>query len=108
MSSLKSRIRRIETGLDVSRLSREQIHLLDISKLTREQKEALDATHLTDKQIFSIGMENLTCAQLDALSDLCPSETAAHIETLNAEELNAVAEGRMCVWFPGYIQDSTK
>jgi len=40
MSSLKARIRRIETGLDVARLTAAQVRLLDISRLSREQVQA--------------------------------------------------------------------
>ena len=108
MGSLKSRIRKIETGLDVSRLSREQIQMLDISRLTREQKESLDGEHLTDEQIYSIGLDNLTMAQLEAIGGKCSPEVDAHIKTLSVDELNAVSEGRMWIWFPGYIHDSIR
>jgi hypothetical protein len=111
MSSLKSRIRNIETGLDVSRLSREQIRMLDISRLTREQKESLDGEHLTDEQIYSIGIDNLTDAQLTAIikdSDEKYPELQAVIHSMSNEELTAVKEGRLNIWYPGYIHDSTE
>lgn len=108
MSSLKQRIRRIETGLDVTRLSREQVRLLNVSKLSREQMEALDATHLTNEQVFSIGLDNLTDEQIAALSkgfdEQCP-EMAAVIRQMSDEELTAVKERTLDIWFPGFIPD---
>src|ERR1051325_10392585 len=108
MSNLKSRIRRIETGLDVSRLSREQVGLLDVSKLTREQRAALNGSHLTAEQIFSIGIKNLTDGQLAALSkgfDEQHPEMAAVIRQMSDEELTAVKERRLDIWYPGFIPD---
>jgi hypothetical protein len=105
MSNLKSRIRRIETGLDVGRLSREQVQLLDVSKLTREQRAALDGSHLTDEQIDLIGLDKLTDAQLAAVSkgfDERYPEMAAVIHVMSDEELTAVKERRLDVWYPGF------
>jgi hypothetical protein len=108
MQSLKSRIRRIETGLDVSRLSREQVQLLDISKLTREHTQALNISQLTDGQIVQLDFAHLTDAQLADVSkgfDEQYPEMAAVIHQMSDEELTAVKERRLDIWFPGCTAD---
>jgi hypothetical protein len=104
MSSLKARIRRIETGLDVSRLSREQLRMLDMSKLSREQVQFLDVSQLTNEQLFQLDLKSLTDEQLAAVSkgfDEKFPEMAAIIHQMNDEELTAVKERRLDLWYPG-------
>lgn len=105
MSNLKSKIRRVETELDVSRLSREQIQMLDVSRLSLEQIQALDIARLTDEQIVRLDFATLTDAQLDALIkgfDENYPEMQTVIHSMTAEELTAVKEWRLCPWHPGY------
>lgn len=108
MSSLKARIKRIETGLDVSGLSREQTQMLDVFRLTREQRAALDGSHLTCEQVDLIGFENLTDEQLTSfikyLDEQYP-KTQAVIHTMSDEELRATKEGRLSLWYPGCTPD---
>jgi len=109
--NLEQRIRRIETGLDVSRLSREQLRMLDMSKLTRGQVQSLDVSQLTDEQLFQLDFKSLTDAQLAAVSkgfDEQYPEMAAVIHSMGDEELKAVKERRLDVWYPGYSPDSTE
>lgn len=105
MSSLKSRVAKIEASIDVTRLSGEQIRSLTISRLNRRQKEALDVTQLTEEQIQEIGFENMTDAQLDALAMNGKEASRRWLESLSDEELEAVAEGRLWMWYPGYIPE---
>lgn len=108
MSSLKFRIRKIETGLDVARLTAAQVRLLDVSRLTREQIESLDGLHLTDEQIDLIGLDNLTDAQIEAINkgyDVKYPKMREVVRSLSDEELTAAREGRLDLWYPGYIHD---
>ena len=106
MSKLLSRVTKIETGIDVRRLTREQIQMLDMSKLSREQLAAIDVTLLTMNQVVAMGFENLTDEQLTAIANgecyWMPPEDAAWIHSLSDEELDAVAEGRYERWEPGF------
>lgn len=106
MSKLLSRVTKIETSIDVRRLTREQIQMLDVSKLSRAQCEALDVTRLTMDQIVQVGFENLTDEQLSAITNgecaWMSREDSAWIHSLSDDELDAVAEGRYERWEPGY------
>ena len=106
MSKLLSRVTKIETGIDVTRLTREQVQMLDMSKLSREQMAAIDVTVLTMTQVVQIGIENLTDEQLNAITNgecaWMSREDSAWIHSLSDEELDAVAEGRFERWEPGY------
>lgn len=106
MSTLQTRLTKIETGIDVTKLASEQIRLLDVSKLTREQWAALDVDLLTEQQIMQIGLENLTDAQLSQLHATLSAEQARWLESLSDDELTAVAEGRFELWVPGYRPES--
>lgn len=111
MSKLLSRVTKIETSIDVARLTREQVQMLDMSKLSREQLAALDITLLTMDQVVAMGFENLTDEQLTAITNgecyWMPPEEAAWIHSLSDEELNALAEGRYERWEPGYKPESS-
>jgi hypothetical protein len=106
MSGLESRVAKIETGIDIAQLSREQAQMLDVSKLSRAQCEALDITLLTMNQVVQVGFENLTDAQLNAITNgecaWMSREDSAWIHSLSDDELDAVAEGRYERWEPGY------
>jgi hypothetical protein len=103
--NLQQRIRRVETSIDVSRLSGEQVRRLDLSRLSLEQIQALDIARLTDEQVVRLDFATLTDAQLAAVSkgfdDKFP-EMAAVIESLTDDELTAIKEWRLCPWHPGY------
>ena len=103
---LKERIDRITAGIDVARLSREQVQTLDVSKLSREQWAALDITCLTVNQILEIGFDNLTEKQLDAIikgeCSWMSRGDAEWLHGLSDEELDAVAEGRYERCEPGF------
>jgi hypothetical protein len=104
MQSLKSRIRKVETGLDVSRLSREQVQLLDVSRLSFAQVQSLDVSQLTDEQIVRLDFAHLTDAQLETVGrgfDEKFPEMAAIIHQMSDEELTAVKERRLDLWYPG-------
>ena len=100
--NINSRLTRIERELDYSHVSGEQLRRLDVGKLSRQQIQSLDVTKLTDEQIKAIGPDVLTDEQLEALSSACPPEIAAIIQSMNDDELQAVIEMRVCVWYPGY------
>jgi hypothetical protein len=106
MANLLSRVTKIETGIDVARLSREQVQMLDMSKLSLSQQAALDVTLLTMDQIVQLGFENLTDAQLSAITNgecsWISREESAWIRSLSDDELDAAAEGRYERWEPGY------
>jgi pyruvate dehydrogenase complex dehydrogenase (E1) component len=105
VNSLKSRISRIETGIDVARLSDEQLKRLDFSRPSREQVQSLDIARLTDEQVVKLDFKDLTAAQLAAVSkdfDEKFPEMAAVIESMADEELTAIKEWRLCPWHPGY------
>ena len=103
---LKERIDRITAGIDVARLSREQVQTLDLSKLSREQWAAIDISLLTMNQVLQIGFENLTGEQMSAIADgecyWLPREDSVWLRSLSDEELDAVAEGRYERWEPGH------
>ena len=113
MHSLQSRVAKIETGIDVRRLTREQIQMLDVSKLSREQLAAIDITLLTMNQVVEIGFENITDEQLNAITngecEWLPRDDAQWqwIHGLSDEELEAAAEGRYERWEPGYRPESS-
>jgi hypothetical protein len=108
VNSLKSRIRRIETGIDVARLSDEQLKRLDFSRLSREQIQALDIRRLTEDQVIQLDFANLTDAQLDAVIkgfDEKYPDMQRVIHAMADEELTAVKDMRLCPWYPGYTGD---
>jgi hypothetical protein len=100
--SLKTRVGKIESGLDVAMLSGEQQRMLDIRKLSVAQLRALDVLQLTDEQLWQIDFRVLTVAQIDALSSTCDEATRAWLESLSDEELRVAAEGRLSPWWPWY------
>lgn len=105
MSNLGSRIRRVETGIDVTRLSREQIQLLDVSRLSIEQIHALDLTQLTEAQCLQLDIDKLSSAQLEVVCDEYDRqhpEMRAVFRSMSDEELDAVKRGRLSPWHPGY------
>lgn len=103
--NLQQRIRRIETSIDVARLSSEQLKRLNTSRLSLEQIQALDIAQLTDEQLVRLDFKDLTDAQIEAMSkgfdDKFP-EMAAVIESMTDDELTAIKEWRLCPWHPGY------
>jgi len=104
--NLKTRLTRIEQGIDVARLSDDQLQRLDMSRLSLAQIQSLDVTKLTVQQLETIGFENMTSGQVNALADLIDPETKAWIKSLSDEELRAAAEGRYERWEPGYKGES--
>ena len=101
--NINSRVTKLERGLDYSHLSGEHLRRLDVRKLSRQQIQSLDVTKLNDEQIKAIGPDALTDEQLEMLSSGCPPEIAAIIKSMTDDELQAVIEMRVCVWYPGYI-----
>jgi hypothetical protein len=102
VNNLKNRVNKVMAGIDVTRLSGEQLRMLDVTRLTFDQRQRLDVTQLTDEQIYQIGFENMTDGQLNAL--VCADEDERlWVESLSDDELDAVAEGRLWRWKPGYI-----
>jgi hypothetical protein len=111
MQSLKSRIRKVETGIDVARLNDEQLKRLDLARLSFEQVQALDVTGLSIDQLVQLDVKSLTDAQLVAIRNSYDEENpkmSATIRGMTDEELAATREGRLSLWYPGYIQDSTE
>jgi hypothetical protein len=109
MSNLKSRIRKVETGIDVARLNDEQLKRLDISRLSFEQVQALDVTGLSIDQLVQLDVKSLTDAQLVAVRNRYDEENpkmSATIRGMTDEELRAAKEGRLWLCYPGYIHDS--
>lgn len=105
MKSLLSRVAKLETGIDVARLSDDQLRRLDAKRLSLAQIQALDVAKLTDEQALALDVSILTDEQLDALQDRCGPEAIALIKSMSDEELRALAEMRLCVWLPGYRPD---
>jgi hypothetical protein len=104
VNSLKSRISRIETGIDVARLSDEQLKRLDFSRLSREQVQSLDVARLTEDQVLQLDFADLTDAQLgDVIKgfDEKYPDMQRVIHAMADEELTAVKEMRLCPWYPG-------
>lgn len=106
MSSLQSRVEKMETGIDVSKLAPEQIQMLDMSKLSREQWAALDILLLTGEQIMQIGLRNLTDEQLTTLGGALRAEEQRWLDSLSDEELDAVVDGDYERWEPGFKPES--
>lgn len=97
--TLKSRVERIESGIDYAALSREQVARLDIRKLTVPQLPALNVAHLTEAQLESLSVRDLSDAQIDDILASSPPEVRAWLQSLSDEELLAVKEGKAPVPF---------
>jgi len=86
-------------------LNDEQLKRLDLSRLSLEQVQSLDVSQLTDEQVYRLDFKSLTDAQLAAVSkgfDERYPEMASVIHGMSDEELTAVKERRLDVWYPGF------
>ncbi|MEN3335648.1 MAG: hypothetical protein V7641_5013 [Blastocatellia bacterium] len=99
--TLRSRVERIESGIDIAALTPAQVVRLDVTMLTKAQLQASNISHLTEDQLCMLNVRDLSDAQIDAIHEASPPEVRAWLESLTDDELRAIINGEMPI--PGAL-----
>lgn len=90
--TLKSRVERIESGIDYAALSPEQVARLDVTRLSKQQVQRLNVLHLTETQMSLLNLRDLSDEQLEVVAGEVPAEVQAWLDSLSDEELAALID----------------
>ena len=90
--TIKSRIEKIESGIDMSMLSPQQVTSIDVTRLTDQQIHSLPILYLSDEQLGMIGVHRLSDRQLNEFLSAMPPEERAWLKSLSDDELRRMIE----------------